>query len=73
MFFCFVMPPAPCRFLMTSEVWLLSLCCAGFVRFSAKEHLQNRQRYRLDIATEGERPGNSQHRERVSKTLWFER
>ncbi|KAB5574853.1 hypothetical protein PHYPO_G00213910 [Pangasianodon hypophthalmus] len=66
------MLPAPCRVLMTSELWLLSRCRAGLVRFSAKENLENRQRYRLDIATEGERPGNSQHRDRVSTTLWFE-
>lgn len=42
---------------MTSELWLLSRYRAGFVRFSAKENLENRQRYRLDIATEGDRPG----------------
>ncbi|GAA6101743.1 uncharacterized [Tachysurus ichikawai] len=54
--FCFVTLPAPCRVLMTSELWLLSRCRAELVRFYAKEHLGNRQRFRLYIASEGERP-----------------
>lgn len=60
--------PTACRGLMTSQVWTLSRCRAGFVRFSAKENLDNRQRYRLDITTEGERDRVTPSTETVSPT-----